>query len=49
MRLLGLIIDKQDVALHVTKQIFVVPKNDCFIFKEEKNVPTNEPIHVCAL
>ena len=44
-----LIIDEQDIVLLAPKQIFVVPKEDFFLFKEAKYVSTNEPIHIRAL
>ena len=43
-----LIINKQDIALPATRHIFVVPKEEFFLFKEENYFITNEPIHICA-
>ena len=40
-----LIIDKQDMAFLTTKYFFVVPKNDLYLFKEERCIHTTEPIH----
>ena len=44
-----LIIEKQDISLLATKQFFVVPKEDFFLFKEEIYVSTNGPIRIHAL
>ena len=43
-----LFINKQDISLLAIKQIFVVPLEDSFLFKEEIYVSTNEPICICA-
>ena len=44
-----LIIDKQDIARPTTKQFFVVPKNDFFLFEDEMYVSTNEHVQIIAL
>ena len=43
-----LIIHKQDIALPTTKMISMVSKHDFFLFKEERNVLTNETVCIRA-
>jgi hypothetical protein len=44
----GLVVDKQDIALPTTEIICMVSKEDLFLFKEERDVLTNETVCIRA-